>query len=161
MKFWSLLIFTALMMLSFTESKAQAGTTGIGIRIGSSQGLSIKHFTGNSTALEGILAARWNGFYFAGLFEKHATAFDVKGLYWFYGGGGHIAAWDDKEGPPWKNEDRYDGGAVIGLDGIVGIEYYVGDIPFSFGVDWKPAFNLVGDFGLWISEGALTIRFVF
>ena len=41
------------------ESKAQAYNTAVGLRLGSSSGLSVKHFISQDAAIEGILHTRW------------------------------------------------------------------------------------------------------
>jgi hypothetical protein len=50
---------------------------------------------------------------------------------------------------------------VIGIDGILGIEYNFEEVPINIGVDWKPAFNLTGYSGFWGDGGALSIRYIF
>jgi hypothetical protein len=65
--------------------------TGIGVRGGLSNGLTVKHFIGEKTAIEGLLASRWGGLNITGLYEIHnAAAFDVSRLNWYYGLGAHI-----------------------------------------------------------------------
>jgi hypothetical protein len=136
---------------------AQDYKTGIGIRAGTSSGLTIKHFTGSNAAFEGLLTTRWDGFSVTGLYEIHNQAFDVKRLSWYYGGGAHIGFY---------NGDNVYWGAhgtsymILGIDGIIGIEYTFSEIPINIGIDWKPALNLIGYYGLW-SEGAFSVRYVF
>jgi len=52
--------------------------TGIGLRGGTSNGLTIKHIFGQKAAGELILSSRWKGFNITGLFEIHHRAFDIK-----------------------------------------------------------------------------------
>lgn len=78
------------------ESKAQDYNTGIGLRGGLSNGLTVKHFIGNKTAIEGIFDSRWHGFSLTGLYEIHNQAFNTERLNWYYGVGGHIGFWDTK-----------------------------------------------------------------
>ncbi len=132
--------------------------TGIGIRGGLSSGLTVKHFLGDKSAVEGILSSRWNGFNITGLYELHAPAFDTPRLHWYYGAGGHIGFWSGRKNHPWFEDGTH---TVIGVDGIIGLEYNIGPIPFSISLDWKPAFNLIGYSGLWIDEFALSIRYTF
>ena len=49
---------------------------------------------------------------------------------------------------------------VVGIDGILGLEYTFSEVPICLGLDWKPELNLIGYTGVW-SEGALSIRYVF
>ena len=133
--------------------------TGIGVRGGLSNGITVKHFINEKTAIEGLLASRWGGFNITGLYEIHnAAAFDVPSLNWYYGLGAHIGFWSGKD-VGWADDDE--NYTVIGIDGIIGIEYNFEELPFNIGLDWKPAFNLTGNTEFWGDGGALSLRFVF
>jgi hypothetical protein len=133
--------------------------TGIGIRGGLYNGLTVKHFITSDVAIEGLLTARWNGYLVTGLYEMHAPAFSTEGLYWYYGFGGHVGAWDaDGHSPYWDDDESH---VLIGVDGIVGIEYNIGQIPFNISLDFKPALNLIGHTGLSADQFALSVRYVF
>jgi len=152
-------LFTTLFALVLSMgSYGQDYQTGIGVRGGLSNGLTIKHFTQENTALEGIAAFRWGGFHFTGLYEIHQPAFDTERLKWYYGAGAHIGVWDANDNP-WFDEGT--GHAVIGIDGIIGLEYSFEEIPFNISADWKPAFNLIGDTGFWGDEAAVSVRYIF
>lgn len=152
-----LIIITILISL-IVYSTAQDYNTGIGLRAGVENGLTIKHFNTGNSSLEGIISSRWEGFSFTGLYEKHQPAFDENRLNFYYGVGGHIGFWNgDNVG--WVDDDKdY---TVIGVDGILGLEYNFVEIPFNVSIDWKPAFNIVGYSGLWLDGGALSIRYIF
>jgi opacity protein-like surface antigen len=152
-----MLITSVMAMIIVALVSAQDYKTGIGIRAGFSSGLTIKHFTKQKAAFEGLLKTRWQGFEVTGLYEIHNQAFDVALLKWFYGGGAHIGFYNGNYVYWGVNGTTY---TVVGIDGILGIEYTFSEIPVNIGIDWKPALNLVGYSGLW-SEGALSIRFVF
>ncbi|MFA9390653.1 MAG: hypothetical protein ACERKD_12645 [Prolixibacteraceae bacterium] len=137
---------------------AQNYSTSAGLRGGLSNGLTIKHFIGDNTAVEGLLSSRWKGFDLTGLYEIHNEAFDVEGLQWYYGGGAHIGFWNGKN-VGWANDtENY---SVIGIDGILGLEYTFSEFPLNVSVDWKPAFNIIGQTGLWGDGGALSLRYIF
>lgn len=144
--------------LTFVNAQ-QSYSTGIGLRGGLANGLTVKHFIGEKAALEGILSTRWKGFTVTGLYEIQQTAFDTPGLYWYYGVGAHVGFWDGYDGHPWFDDD--DNYTVIGIDGILGLEYAFAEIPFSISLDWKPAFNLTGHSGLWADSGGLSLRYIF
>jgi hypothetical protein len=151
-------ILLALFLFSF--SQAQDYKTGIGLRGGFDNGLTVKHFVSSGTAFEGIVASRWQGLEFTLLYEIHGRAFQVERLNWYIGFGGHVGFWND------NNSSRYWGEAgesytVIGVDGILGIEYNFEAIPFNIGLDWKPAFNFFGYTGFWGDGGALSVRYIF
>src|SRR5205809_419262 len=65
--------------------------TALGIRVGGTSGVSIKHFYTRSAAFEGLIGTFGNGFSLTGLLERHANAFDAKGLNWYWGAGAHVA----------------------------------------------------------------------
>lgn len=152
-------VMTLVVVLSLVSmSEAQDYTTGVGLRGGVSGGISVKHFLDYNTAVEGIVSMRWEGFALTALYEKHAGAFDVYGLNWFYGAGAHIGFWDGNNAY-WANDDK--SYTVIGIDGILGLEYNIGSIPFNVSLDWKPSLNIIGYSGFWADGGAVSIRYVF
>ena len=143
------------------ESQAQAYNTGVGLRVGSSSGLSVKHFIKEDGALEGILHTRWRGLLITGLYEVHKDIPDANGLSWFYGGGAHIGSWNSGSGNPYGADKNYKGSTVIGIDGIVGLDYVLEELPINFSLDFKPAFNLINGGGFWGDDFALSIRYIF
>ncbi len=153
------LILTTMLMIGVVSlSNAQDYNTGIGLRGGFSNGISIKHFIGDNIALEGIVTTRWQGFSVTGLYEIHDQAFEVERLNWYYGVGGHIGFWSGDK-VRWADDNlSY---TVIGVDAILGLEYNFKEIPFNLSLDWKPVFNLIGYSGFWGDSGALSIRYIF
>ncbi len=153
-----LIIAAALFISTAFTLSAQDYNTGIGVRGGLSNGLTVKHFITSNTAIEGLLSTRWQGFHITGLYEIHARAFGTPRLNWYYGFGGHIGFWDGYRNHPWFKHGTY---TVIGIDGIIGIEYNIEPIPFNISLDWKPGINLIGYTGFWGDELALSVRFIF
>jgi opacity protein-like surface antigen len=151
-----LTILLALCIL--TLASAQDYNTGIGLRAGFSQGLTIKHFVSEKAAFEGLLSTRWQGFDITGLYEIHNQAFDVSRLNWYYGFGGHIGFWNGNNTNWGTRNTTY---TVVGIDGILGMEYNFSEAPINIGLDWKPAFNIIGYTGFWGDGGALSIRYIF
>lgn len=154
-----LFLFSFIVLLGIsTETKAQY-TTGIGLRAGVSNGLTVKHFINQTAALEGILHTRWEGLLITGLYEVHQDIRDVKGLQWFYGGGVHLGTWNAGRGnPPWGN--RNESYTIFGINGIIGLDYSFSNAPINLSLDYKPSFNLSPG-GFWGDEVALSIRFAF
>jgi hypothetical protein len=142
----------------FSINYAQDYQTGIGLRAGYYNGLTIKHFIGDRTALEGIFASRWKGLEITGLYEIHNHIFDAQGLNWYFGCGGHVGMWNGDNVNWGIKGTQY---IVLGVDGILGIEYNFREIPINIGIDWKPAFNFYGYTGLWTDGGALSLRYIF
>lgn len=153
-------VFAMVIMTLGTEAMAQDYQTGVGLRAGVSNGLTIKHFISDRAALEGLLHTRWRGLVITGLYEIHQDIDELPGLKWFYGGGAHIGTWNGNRGNrPW-GDDR-DGYTVFGLDGIIGLDYKFNAAPVNLSLDYKPAFNITQDAGFWGDEVALSIRFTF
>ncbi|NNF01102.1 MAG: hypothetical protein HKN22_00315 [Bacteroidia bacterium] len=147
-----------LFLFTVLSVQAQDYNTGIGLRFGSSNGITVKHFVSQKAAVEGILSSRWRGFKITGLYEIHNHFFDVNNMTWYYGFGAHIGFWDGDRA--WWGDDgkTY---TVIGVDGIIGLEYTFTEVPIGLSLDWKPELNLVGYSGFWGDSGGLSIRYVF
>ncbi len=153
-------LFLILVLLStgISYSFSQDYSTAAGIRGGFFNGFTVKHFLNESAAAEGILSFRYRGIRITGLYEIHQEAFQEERLKFYYGGGAHVAFYNGYN-------SRWTGSrsntAVIGIDGIVGLEYTLSEFPINLGLDWKPYFNLVGYTGFGGDGGALSIRYVF
>lgn len=153
-------VFAMVIMTLGSEAMAQDYQTGVGLRAGVSNGLTIKHFISERAALEGLLHTRWRGLVITGLYEIHKDIDELPGLKWFYGGGAHIGTWNGNRGTrPWG--DDKEGYTVFGLDGIIGLDYKFNAAPINLSLDYKPAFNLTENVGFWGDEVALSIRFTF
>ncbi len=146
------------MLLSFVgfgALQAQDYGTGIGIRGGPAQGITVKHFISSTNALEGIVSTRWGGWIITGLYEIHAEPFKIRELKVFYAAGAHIGWWYNTDSPLSDTGGQY---SIIGIDAILGLEYSFDEIPISIGIDWKPAFNLIGITVGWFDGGAISAR---
>lgn len=115
--------------------------TSLGIRIGGTSGLSVKHFYKPTMAAEGILGTFGNGFSITMLLEKHMPVHEAVGLYVYYGGGAHLAFYNNNRSSNFGREidTRQNNPVGFGINGIVGIEYRLPDsIPISISLDLKP-----------------------
>jgi hypothetical protein len=139
-------------------ANAQDYKTGIGLRGGFYNGLTVKHFIGDKAALEGLLATRWGGLEITVLYEIHKPLSDVERLKWFYGIGGHVGFYDGDKTTWGDAGTTY---SVVGIDLILGLEYSFSEIPLNLGIDWKPLFNFVGYNKFFGDGGALSIRYIF
>ncbi len=151
-------IILLLLWLGAQGLSAQYYETAVGLRAGTFTGITAKHFFQGNQAIEGIVSFRWEGFNITGLYEVHNDAFDVSGLEWYYGFGAHLGFWNGRNVRWADDEGSY---TVIGVDGIIGIEYNFAAVPINLSLDWKPAINLVGYTGFWGDGGALSIRYIF
>ncbi len=153
----ALFVFLIITVIVIT-SNAQDYKTGVGLRAGVPYGVTVKHFLSEQNAVEGILASRWNGFVITGLYENEHWTGEYPGLNWFWGFGGHVGFWDEGSNP---RLDKDYVGSVIGIDGILGLEYTFDDIPLNLSLDILPAINLIGSTGWGGINGALSVRYVF
>ncbi|HUX53890.1 MAG TPA: hypothetical protein VMV56_05730, partial [Williamwhitmania sp.] len=114
MKRIGITILLAMCLSSY--SNAQDYNTGIGLRAGYTNGLTVKHFIGSKVALEGILSSRWEGVEITGLYELQNRAFNTERLDWFIGFGAHVGFWNGDH-TNWGN--RGESYTVVGVDGIL------------------------------------------
>jgi len=166
MKFFALAIAMLFLFLQNVKAQTVDYKTGIGIRAGDPSGITVKHFLDPKQAIEGILSFWPWGPSLTVLYEFHETAFDVPGLVWFYGLGGHIRAYPDS----WRSSyrgwhrdyERYNSRLGLGVDGIIGLEYKIPPIPITLSLDLKPMieFTTYGNVYIGIDPG-LSIRYVF
>lgn len=122
-----------------TSYKTAVGVRGIG-----TSGLTIKHFTQQNKAIEGIVGFYPNAFSATVLVQKYQNAFAEPGLNWYYGIGGHIATQSDVV----RNEGLYRRETSefgVGIDGIFGIEYKIQEVPIAISFDLKPFFEVATD----------------
>ena len=139
----------------------------VGLRSGGTSGLTLKKNYG-STAVEGIVGFWHDGFSVTGLWEKNAMAFNETGLNWYYGVGGHLAVYGDSfdgnSGPSWYDHPHHidDGAVGFGVDGIVGLEYKIRNVPIAISFDFKPYLEVVSDGGVLFSmDPGLGIKVAF
>ncbi len=151
---------TVLMFALFLSSNMALGQdykTGLGVRGGLFTGFSVKHFTSQQDAIEGVIAWHYQGLLVAGMFQRHARAFDAPGLNWYYGGGGHLGFYNRRH-TPWFGSTQTGTFTTFGVLGVVGLEYKIEEIPISIGVDFTPALNIIGHIGFWPGAG-ITLRY--
>lgn len=158
----SLLCFTATAQLATNTSQYK---TAIGLRGGGTSGITIKHFVSSQAALDGIVSLWGNGIGLTLLYERHQTAFNVDGLQWYYGAGGHVALNFDRN-YRYKNDNFFyhnrEGNIGVGVDGIVGIEYKINPLPIAISLDFKPFLELNSNGSVFIAaDSGLGIKLTF
>ncbi len=156
-----LMVMLPITKASFSQSLTDTYKYAVGLRAGETSGLTFKFKTRNANSVE-FLAGFWQDWFnLTALFEVNANAFDVDGLNWYYGGGGHISFLTDDYRESGRYYNRGEDFA-IGIDGIVGIEYKIPPIPFAVSLDLKPLFEVYrsGDVYFGIDPG-FGIKFTF
>ncbi len=141
------LLVALLITIIGVGANAQDYKSAIGLRGGWYNGVTYKHNMSQSRAFEALLATDWYGFNLTALYEIENPAFDVSGMRWYYGIGGHV-------GNYYKNSQL-----SFGVDAIIGLEYTFKELPINVSVDYKPAWNLTGGTGFWGADAAFSIRY--
>lgn len=128
----------------------------IGIKFPGGYSITYKNFLSDTRNLE-LQATGWNkGFRVSGLYEFNFYAFpQVPTLAWFVGPGLHIGFWKDQ----YKTD--YGSKADLGIDGIIGLDYKIPDIPINISLDWQPSVTLIGDASFAPASGGVAVRFTF
>ncbi len=138
--------------------------TAYGLRGGGTSGLTIKHFINSSTALEGIVGIWPYTISLTGLYETYANA-GAEGLSWYYGGGGHITfeSGTYHERDYYYRRDHYRAeGLGLGIDGVLGLEYKIRQIPFAISFDIKPMIEVnVNGGNFFALDPGLGVKFAF
>lgn len=141
--------------------------TAIGLRAGETSGLTFKQFVGNKSAVEGILSMWPYALGVTALYEKHEQAFNLEGMNWYFGGGGHATFETGRSYYWYRNRDRYvyyrdRSGLGLGIDGIIGLEYKIKPIPFAISLDIKPFAEVLSDGYIYMSlDPGLGIKVAF
>ncbi len=155
MKYLSVLAFA---LLSAFGLHAQADYTGaLGLRAGSSFGISGKYFLTRDVALEGHFASRRRGYELTALGLKHRDIGWYRDFNWFYGGGAHIGFSEYRETDSGRDQTQ----TTLGIDGMIGVEYTFQPVPINIALDLKPEINFVGATGVCFFCGALSVRYTF
>ena len=142
---------TSLNSLSFDEATYQ---TAVGVRVGETTAITFKNNFKPATALE-LQLGFWNhGFNTTLLIEKHVPAFNESGLQWYYGAGAHASFYNHYHwAKHYENGKRYytTNEIGIGIDGVIGIEYKIPQIPFAISLDFIPYVELISNGDIWAS----------
>lgn len=139
------------------QSTGSSYKTALGVKVYPGA-ISVKHFTKNNVALEGLGYISSDGFRLTGLYELHGDISGAEGLKWYMGAGAHLGVWSDS----WRN--RYptrNDGLAIGVDGVLGLDYKIKGAPLNLSFDWQPSFNFIGYNYFEGGWGGIGIRYTF
>ena len=132
-RFWFVCTLISFCIFSNGKLHAQEYDRGIGIRLGTANGISYKQFVGSNTAIEGLFVYRRGGTRVTALVEQHLFLDRSSSLYLGVGGHAGYNGWlleNAQSSPAW------------GLDAEIGFEYVFPYSPLSFGVHVKPMVEL-------------------
>lgn len=151
MKFKTILIATLLTVIASNMS-AQNYKSAVGVRAGLFNGITYKNFVSPHNAIEGIVDFKWGGVIVTGLYEWQNGMRCAPGFDYVLGLGVHAGFFNNYK---WDKSKT----AMAGIDALIGIEYTFPTAPFTLGLDYKPAFNFIGDNRIWIDNVGLSFRF--
>lgn len=138
------------------QSRSASGTdyqTALGLKIWNGGGITLKHFIAADRAVEGIGYFYNRGVRITGLYEIHGDLSGAPGLKWYVGPGAHIGFYNDR----YYDEAK----VVLGIDGVLGLDYKFGTAPINLSLDWQPSFEFASGFGFNGNWGGLGIRYTF
>ncbi len=152
----SFLFLNAIFFISASQLKAQDYKTALGIRLSSdgpavNNSVSIKHFLNPKLAIEGLFTFDKKAAIGA-LLEVHNDIPSTQGLKWLYGAGAYLGFDSDK-----TNTSR----ALMGAQGIIGLDYKFANLPLNLTLDWKPELNIIDNINFEPAAVGFTIRFTF
>ena len=161
-----IILFLALGVNTFGQERNHA----IAARFGLSSGISYQLMVDEFRGYKGFMSFRDGGVQFTGMIESYRPLYlDFTDKMYFYTGmGAHVGFTRWQSGNwLWSNPFRYYPQAnyysfapVIGLDGIIGLEFRLDRIPMTFSLDAKPFFELFGQnmFRLSIFDVGLSVK---
>ena len=156
------LILSALLLSCAYLVKAQSHSTkgsdyetALGVKIWDGAGITLKHFLTDRNAVEGIGYFYSHGFRLTGLYEIHGDITGASGLKWYVGPGAHLGFYND------KYYDANQSHVVLGIDGVLGLDYKFNTAPINLSLDWQPSFEFASGLGFNGSWGGLGIRYTF
>ena len=135
------------------QSLGRSYKTALGVKVWDGGGISFKTFTSPNKAVEVIGYFNRNGTRLTGLYEIHGDIAGAPGLKWYGGPGAHVGFYD---------YEGYQGDkAVVGIDGVLGLDLKINGAPLNFSLDWQPSFEFADARGFTGSWGGLGIRYTF
>ncbi|MFA9211808.1 MAG: hypothetical protein ACEQR5_08265 [Moraxellaceae bacterium] len=136
-------------------SFAQDYKTAIGVKGGfpAYGSLNLKHDFGKAMG-EFRLGGSGNSFIVQGLYEQNYDLQD--GIQWYYGLGASIGSWNGNG--HLYNENHYSG-FYMSVDGVLGLEYTIPDLPINVALDAGPSF-VISPLTRLAFGGAVAVRYI-
>ncbi len=122
--------------------------TAAGIKVWDGVGLSLKTFIQDKAALEFVGFFNSAGARVTGLYEFHGNLNTEGNLKWYIGPGAHVGFYKGNN-------------TLVGIDGVVGLDYKFNELPLNISLDWQPSFEFSKGYGFAGGWGGLGIRYTF
>lgn len=139
-----------------SAQQSTAYNRAIGLKFPAGVAITYKQFLNENNNVEAEAMFWANGFRAVGLYEFNFDIEGIAGLRWYVGPGAHIGIWN-KDYQQKKNINS----AGFGIDGVLGLDYKLADLPINISLDWQPAIDIVGSSGLTPAYGGLGVRYTF
>ena len=154
-------LFNVILLTSKT-SKAQSYQWAAGLKFGGYEnGISGKYFADKDISFEGILGFRSGGVVITGLYEVNQTAFNVAELKFYYGAGAHIGSVGNAYERFGSNNGTYTNNQLLlGIDGVIGLEYTIPKSPIAVSLDLNPRLELASGPFVDLAPG-LGVKYIF
>lgn len=135
-------------------AQAQSYKSAIGLRGGDPSGITFKTFLNSTNAIELIAGTGYWGHSLTvtGFYQWQNPTDWAPNLDWFIGPGAHVGFW---------GTDYIHTGLLIGVDGIIGLEYTLDDIPLNFSLGAGPSFQFTSGPYWYHWNGGFSIRYIF
>ncbi|MFO7370530.1 MAG: hypothetical protein R6X09_09700 [Bacteroidales bacterium] len=163
----SILLFAAV-FFTCIMTNAQNYTRDAGVRIGDYISASCRQFSSEDEALEGILFIGRQGFTFSIMKEHFEPALGniSDNLFVQYGYGAHIGLRRTDHYQVLNRTYRLEDETItplLGVDGLIGIEYRFPEFPFLIGFDFKPyfEFSTIQVFSIYLQSFGMSIKYRF
>lgn len=132
--------FTFLMTMTVVAQSDYKNAIGI-----KTTGISFKHFLTDKNAIE-VNASLWRwGGVLSASYQIHHDISNAEGLKWYIGPAAYAGVYRHKyyEG----NNKKYYNSAILGIGGIIGLDYKFTDAPVNIALDWQPSLEFIsGDY---------------
>lgn len=159
-KHFFVLFSTVFLLFVGLSANAQTYKSAVGARLGYPWSASFKTFISESSALEAYVGYRgwafYNWFSINGAYLIHKPFPEVEGLQWYFGGGAGVYFWNYDTGFADTNDNT-----SFSVQGYLGLDYKIEDIPLNLTLDWVPTIFLSGyGRGFGGGYGNLGVRYV-
>ena len=162
-------LLIAIVSLLFASVNSQNFQREAGVRGGLTSGFTYRQYLDDYLSYESILSFREEGMQFTLIRQIHeeSNAFDMgPNLHFIYGVGGHLGFFFTDSYSSLGYEHFYPQkkfSPVVGIDAYAALEYRLETYPISFGLDYKPFFevSVFQFFKMRLWDMAFTIKYRF